>query len=140
MESTIKRYERQDFERAVDAAVDAEFADWHTTTDKGKEAVKNLKGQLRFRAMAEMTTMTGGQKAENIPAAMQTAADAIRPLKEMAMSALSGPNATVGATSFPSGSNQYGWDDKAKRYSDEAVAAALTRTNILNGREQGGKK
>ncbi len=139
MESTIKRYQRDDFERAVDAAVDAEFADWHVTTDKGKETVKTLKGNLRFRALAEMAGMAGGHTPDNIQAAMELATPHIRPLKEMALANLSGPNAIVGTTSG-GGTLKYGWDAQTGRYSEDAVAAALARTNMLSGREQGGTK
>ncbi len=140
METTIKRYQRDEFERAVDAAVDAEFADWHVSTDKGKTTLKTLKGELRFRAMAEMSGLAGGQKPENIAQAMALAAPHIQPLKEMALANLSGPSGFVGVHSAPGGGpNKYGWDASTGRYSDEAAAAALRKTNMLGGREGGSK-
>lgn len=133
LQAAIKRYERQDFERALDAAVAGKFSHLVVKTDDGKRKIATLIANLRPQVVAEMA---GSTKIEDIEPAATRAYEsaAFKPLAEMTIQSLSGPSAFVGVTSVPgqASDNRFGWDPQTGRYSDDAVAKAQQRTNLVN--------
>jgi hypothetical protein len=135
MQTALKIYERKEFDQELDATVGGFFADWQVKTDDGKAKLTSLKQNLRVLTVAEMA---GSTKKEDIKPAADKAWEIFKPLAETTKAALAGPSAFVGVTSAPGGGpNQFGFDRNTGRYSDEAVAAARARANVLP--QQGGK-
>lgn len=128
MQTTLKRYEREDFERSLDQAVDGFFADWQVRGEEGKKKVDALKKNLRVLTVAEMA---GSTKIEDIKPNADKAWENVKPLAEMTKASLAGPSAYVGVNSSSgAGSNPYGYDKQTGRYSDEAVSRAVQRANM----------
>lgn len=129
MQTTIKRYEREEFERSLDNVVGACFIDWHTNTIKGQEVLGSLKKNLRIQAVAEMA---GSTKLEDIKAAVDKAWETIKPLAEVTKANLAGPSAFVGVAQMNGGGPvQYGFDRQAGRYDDEIAQRAAAKLNLI---------
>lgn len=94
MEKQIKAYQRADFERALDSAVETYF-DVQVRTDSGKAVLSNLKARVRKDSLIEMAGMDGGQTEANIKAACDKAWTENKPLVEMAYAGLQGPNVVI---------------------------------------------
>ena len=92
MQSTIARYEREDFDRSLIAAIDRRL-DWKINTEDGQRKIAALKANLRVQVVAEMA---GSTKKEEIEAAANRAWETFKPLAEMTRTALAGPSAVIG--------------------------------------------
>jgi 2'-5' RNA ligase/chaperonin cofactor prefoldin len=134
MQATLKRYAREEFDRSLDNTVAGYFADWRVSTEDGKQKLEAVKKNLRVLTVAEMA---GSTKPEDIKPAAEKAWANVKPLAEMTLASLAGPSAFVGVTtaSGAAGGNRFGFDPNTGRYSNEAVTAAIQRTNIMGGRE-----
>ncbi len=135
MEGTLRRYQREEFDRALDTAVGQFFDSWDVHTPKGKEQVSALKKNLRVLTVAEMA---GSSKTDDIVPAANRAWDSFKAVAEMTRAALSGPSAMTGTTDTSGASayrTQFGFDPATGRYTEDAVRQAVTRTNIFGGRE-----
>lgn len=126
MEKTIRRYERDDFERALDEQVKAYFADWQVRGEDGKKKLAALEKNLRVLTVAEMA---GSTKTEDIKQASEKAWENVKPLAETTKASLAGPNAFVGPSN--NHQNAYGFDPQTGLYDEEAKQRAIARTNIL---------
>lgn len=130
MEKTIRRYEREEFDRAVDSAVDRRL-DWKVTTPDGEATMAALKKNLRIQLIAEMA---GSTSKDDIEPSAEKAWAEFKPLAEMGRAKLAGPAAFVGvgtSTFTPSGQVSQGYDPQARRYEDEAAKKAAAKLNLL---------
>lgn len=125
MESTLKRYEREDFDRALNGAVDHQL-DWKVSTEDGQKKLTALKANLRVQVVAEMA---GSTKKDDIAAAAGRAWETFKPLAEMTRAALAGPSAISGVVSSGGDGNKFGFDPATGRYTEDAVNQATTRAN-----------
>jgi hypothetical protein len=140
MEKTIKAYQRADFERALDAAIDTYFP-VQLHTDKGKEGLSNLKRQMRKGTLAEMAGMDKGQVPDNI----KTACDKVweedtKALTEMFYASVAGPGVVVAP---PRGGNpkdfRTGIDQSTGFFSTEFMQTAKA-VSAGARRQKGGAK
>lgn len=132
MQTVIKGYQRDEFDRSLDDTVNAYFADWRVNTESGKDKLNAVKKNLRLLTVSEMA---GSTKPEDIQAAAEKAWANIKPLAELTLASLAGPGAFVGAAVVSGPGAAHGFDPSTGRYSPEAVTAAVQRTNIHGGRE-----
>lgn len=139
MEKTIKAYQRADFERALDAAIDTYFP-VQMTTDKGKEGLANLKRQMRKGSLAEMAGMDKGQTQDNIKAACDKVWDEdTKALTEMFYASVAGPGVVVAP---PKGGNpkdfRTGIDQSTGFFSTEFMQTAKAASAGAR-RQKGGR-
>jgi hypothetical protein len=124
MEKVIKGYQRADFERDLEAAIDTYFpVQMHT--DKGKEGLSNLKRQMRKGSLAEMAGMADGQ----VPANIKTACDKVwtedtKALAEMFYSSVGGPSVVVAAPKGPQQGSRLGFDPATGHFTPEFMQIA----------------
>lgn len=139
-EAVIKQYQRQDFERELDAQVDVYFTAVPMKTPKGMEGLAQLKRTMRKGALAEMAGMENGQIAANIKAACDVEWEGeVKGLAEMFYASVSGPAAVTGQSGPGAMQARTGIDPATGRYSDDFVRNAAMTTGVLGGRAGGVK-
>lgn len=123
MEAVVRRYEQDEFDRALDKAVDARL-DWRISTLEGQSKLSALKKNFRVQLVAEMA---GSQKKDDIEPAASRAWENFRPLAEITRTALAGPNA------FVNGQQQtpHDYDAQSKRYDDKTAKQAAEKLNLI---------
>lgn len=138
LKEKVALYERADFNRALDAKVDSHFADWNIRTDDGKTKVAAAKQNLRVLVVAEMA---GSTKQDDIAPAAERAWATFKPMAEVTLASLSGPNAFTGVSEMGSASasnlGQFGFDPKTGKYSEDMVNRARSMANITNTTKKG---
>lgn len=135
MAATVKRYERDAFDRHLGDTVDTFFQGWNVTTEDGRKKLDSAKHNLRVLTVAEMA---GSVKTDDVKPAADRAWESIKPLVETTRASLAGPNAYVGTT-VGRGGNQIknGFDPATGRYDDEFVRQSVRMTGVLGGRSGG---
>ena len=138
MKESLKRYERADFDRALDAKVDSHFADWNVHTEDGKTKVAAAKHNLRVLVVAEMA---GSTKQDDIAPAAERAWATFKPMAEVTLASLSGPNAFTGVSEMGSVSTanlgSFGYDPKTGKYNKDAVERARSLANVTDTTKKG---
>jgi len=116
-------YAQEKFDNSLDSAATKRFASWNVTRAEGKAAISSAKDNFKMYIVAQMASMDGGQKLENIEAAAELAWPKYEPQAALLKTALSGGNVIVGNVA-EQGHSQDGWDEKAGRYSDDVAQRA----------------
>lgn len=128
----IAEFKQEKFDNTLESAAFSNFSAWNVKSDDHKKAVASAKDNFKMYIVAEMATMDGGQKIENIDAATKAAWPKYEPQAALLRTALSGGNVIVGAQGVSEVSqSKYGYDPKTGRYED--AQAAQARAQVMGG-------
>ncbi len=130
MKAQIAEYQRQDYERALDNAAGEPFATWNANKPEAKTAIASARNNFKLFVVAEMATMDGGAKVENIAAAAAAAWPKYEPQAALLKVALSGGNTVSGLVSEQTRTPALGYDPTTKRYTDDAAKRERQRMGL----------
>ncbi len=123
MEGVIAGYRQKEFDDALNAASGKPFSAWTLNSPSGIATVASAKENFKLMIVAQMAAMDGGAKLENIEAAATAAWPKYEPQAALLRTALSGGNVITGNQVSEQRQNNYGYDPKTGRYSDEFATA-----------------
>lgn len=131
MQSMIAEYRQRDFDMALDKAAAKPFSTWNVNKPENKKAIVGAQGNFAMYIVAEMATMQGGQKIENIEKAAESAWPKYEPQAALLKIAVTGGNVITGegVVSEQTSNNKWGWDEATQSYTKEAVDRNRSITN-----------